>query len=109
MRSKSEKIIADTLERNRIPYHYKYPLELKESRVVHPDFYVLNTRSRHELFWEHLGKMDDMQYAADALSRIELYEKNGLFPGSDLIITHETKTSPLNLRIVDLIIRKYLI
>jgi len=109
VRSKSEKIIADTLERNGVPYHYEYPFEIVGKGIFHPDFYVLNVRTRQEFFWEHLGKMDDMQYAADALSRIEAYEKEGLLPGDSLIITHETKTAPLNLRVVDLIISRFML
>ena len=34
--------------------------------------------------------MDDAGYARSAVQRIEEYEKNGIFPGEQLIITAET-------------------
>ena len=49
VRSKSEKIIADTLTKNNINYVYELPLRLKGYGTVKPDFTVLNKRTRHEL------------------------------------------------------------
>lgn len=108
VRSKSEVIIADTLERRGIPYHYEHPLILERTEIIYPDFTVLNVRTRKTFFWEHLGKMDDEQYVEDNLARIELYERNGIFPGTELLLTFETKISPLNKRKIDAIINKYL-
>lgn len=55
-----------------------------------------------------MGKMDDESYREYALERILLYEKNGYFPGQELILTHETLKNPLNSRLIDKIIEKYL-
>lgn len=46
VRSKSEVIIADTLNRFHVPYRYEYPLELKGGQTFYPDFLCLNVRSR---------------------------------------------------------------
>lgn len=81
VRSKSELIIADTLHRRGIPYRYECPLSLKETGTIHPDFTVLNVRVRKEYYWEHLGMMDNPQYAQNALNRISNYEKHGYYPG----------------------------
>ena len=109
VRSKSEKIIADTLERFRIPYHYEYPVELSGGLLIHPDFHVLNTRTRKEYFWEHLGKMDDPEYSSNAVKRLEQMAENGILPGKNLILTAETSMKPMNVRILNLLIREYLI
>lgn len=52
MRSKSEVIIADLLNKEGIPYRYEFPLYLKEFNTVYPDFTILNVRKRKEIYWE---------------------------------------------------------
>lgn len=46
VRSKSEVIIADTLNRLNVPYRYEYPLKLKSGQTFYPDFLCLNVRTR---------------------------------------------------------------
>lgn len=108
VRSKSKIIIADTLCNLKIPYHYEYPIKLKTSNknytTLHPDFLVLNPLSRKEFLWEHLGKLDDINYLNDALKRIKLYISNGIFPGRNLILTAETSSQPLERKLVENII-----
>lgn len=108
VQSKSEKIIADKLFREGIPYRYEYPLELKGYGVVYPDFCVLNERKRQEIYWEHFGMMDDMEYCEKALRKIECYERNGYFPGKNLLITHETSVRPLNSQVINDLIEEFL-
>lgn len=108
VRSKSEVIIADILNREGIPYRYEYPIHLKGQGRIYPDFTVLNVRTRQELLWEHLGRMDDAVYAEKAIQKIMTYEKNGFFPGENLILTYETRKVPLNQKIVMLMIQRYL-
>ncbi len=105
VRSKSEIIIADLLSKEGIPYRYECPLELKVNeangrkaltRTVYPDFTVLNVRTRKELYWEHFGIMDDPEYAEKALKKILLYEQNGIMIGHELIVTFESRLTPVN-------------
>lgn len=108
VRSKSEVIIADLLEREKIPYHYEKPIWLKGWRNVYPDFTVLNVLQRKEIYWEHLGMMDDPEYAEKAIQKIEMYQKNHIFPGDNLILTYETKNFPLNQKNILNVIQHYL-
>ena len=108
VRSKSEILIANALEKYEVPYHYEAPLDLKFHGIIHPDFTVLNVRLRKEYRWEHMGKMDDEGYCEYALNRILLYEMHGFFPGKELIFTHETLKKPINSKLIDEIILKYL-
>lgn len=62
VRSKSEVMIADTLQRFGVPYKYEYPLKLRKF-TAYPDFYCLNLRTRKEYYWEHFGMMDNVEYA----------------------------------------------
>lgn len=108
VRSKSEMIIADLLGKEAIPYRYEYPIYLKGFGNVYPDFTVLNLKERKEIYWEHLGMMDDTNYVEKTLRKITAYEQNKIFPGENLILTYETKTNPINLKIVRLMIERYL-
>lgn len=108
VRSKSEVIIAEALKREGIPYRYEYPVFLKSFGEVYPDFTVLNVRKRKEIYWEHLGMMDDADYVENALKKIEAYEENGIFAGENLILTYETKKNPLNPKAVNRMIKRYL-
>lgn len=109
VRSKSEIIIADLLHRENIPYRYEYPIHLPGFGKVHPDFTALNVRLRKEIHWEHLGMMDDPAYAEKALQKITAYEQAGIFPGENLILTHETKQNPINQKLILMMIRQYLL
>ena len=109
VRSKSEVLIAHSLIKHGVPYRYECPLLLKGYGYVYPDFTVLNVRTRKELYFEHLGMMDDADYSRKALQKITLYEKNGIFLGDKLVLTHETSENPLDIRLLDRIIEHYFI
>ena len=53
--------------------------------------------------------MDDRDYATQAVERIREYEKNGIFPGGNLIITEETLRHPLGTEEIKYVIRHYLL
>ena len=109
VRSKSEKMIADKLKQLGIPYRYEAPLKLGRSNILHPDFTVLNVRKRKEYYYEHFGMMDNPEYMENALKRIELYEKKGIFPGDKLLFSWETMAMPLNMKVVEGMMRKFLL
>ena len=108
VRSKTEILIANALEKHQIPYRYEAPLKLKGYGVVHPDFTCLNIRLRKQMYWEHMGMLDEESYRDYALDKILAYEKNGIFPGDGLILTHETQKNPVNSKIIEEMILHYL-
>lgn len=109
VRSKSEKILADKFCMMHIPYHYEKPLYLKGLGTIYPDFTILNVRTKKIFYYEHFGMMDNAEYCEKALSKISHYEKNGIFPGEQLLISCETKNTPLNIQAVNQKIQKYLL
>ncbi len=109
VRSKSEVLIANQLNRYGIPYQYETPLRLRNGIIVHPDFKILNVKSRKTKYLEHLGMMDDPEYAGMALQKITEYEESGIFLGRDLILTYETARNPLKTKTIERIIRTYLL
>ena len=108
VRSKSEVIIADALNREGIPYRYECPVYIQQWGNVYPDFTVLNVRKRKEIYWEHLGMMGDAEYVNYALTKLEAYEDNGIFVGENLIITYETNVYPINQKTINRMIERYL-
>lgn len=108
VRSKTELIIAEMLEKEKIPFHYEKPLLLPGQGIIHPDFTVLNVRTRKTMFWEHQGMMDDDVYRDYALERINQYILAGYYPGEHLILTHETASRPVRTRILKKVIEAYL-
>ena len=92
-----------------MPYKYECPIYTRELGVIHPDFTALNVKRRKQIYWEHLGKMDDEGYARDNIYRINVYEKNGIFVGENLIVTWETSTMPLDIKLMEDKIRRFLI
>lgn len=109
VRSKSEILIADSLFRHNIPYRYEYPLYHDGVLIAAPDFNCLNVRTRREYYWEHLGMMGQENYANRNVKKINKYTLNEMFDEKSLIITMETDNAPLNTRVIEEKIRKYLL
>lgn len=108
VRSKSEKIIADKLKLMGVPYIYELPLELDGMIYIKPDFTALNIDSRKEFIWEHFGMMDNPEYVEKAMSKLNMYARNGYKEGKNLIITMESKNQPINTRNLEETIRQNL-
>lgn len=106
VRSKSEMLIAERLDAKGIPYKYEYPVEL-QYRTVHPDFKILRLSDRKELYYEHLGKMDDPAYAQKNVKKLREYALNGYTIGDNLFLTMETSVTPLDMRVVDKMIDEH--
>ena len=108
VRSKSEKIIADKLKSMNIPYKYEEGVKLKNGKIVYPDFTVLNMRTRKEVYWEHFGMMSKLEYCENTLKKIEEYNLNGKELGEGLVCTFESLNHQLNYKVLDELIRKYM-
>ena len=105
VRSKSEILIADRLYAKGVPYHYEPVFDPTEEHAqLSPDFLILNVKTRRNYVWEHLGRMDDQDYRADNLWKLEQYANAGFIQGVNMIVTHESSNYPLSTRLVDQII-----
>lgn len=111
VRSKSEKIIADELARQGIPYKYEKPLQLNVDgmmRSFYPDFTVMNVTTGEIKYLEHFGMVDSSNYLKNTLSKLDVYEKNGLLIGREVILLHESAYRPLSTRVITDYIREFL-
>lgn len=109
VRSKSELLIADALDKYHVPFRYECPMTLKRNIVVYPDFTCLNVRTRSEVVWEHFGMMDDADYSAKTALKMRSYENSGLLLGKQIVFTMETRNQPLNSKYAEQIVKRYLL
>jgi hypothetical protein len=106
VRSKSEALIAFTLDLARVPFHYEEVLEL-EGKKIAPDFTILHPMTGERIYWEHFGMMDDAAYATETFRKLVIYGRNNILPGKNLIFTMETSAEPLSILEVQRTIRHY--
>ncbi len=109
VRSKSEIIFAEKYDEYNIPYKYECPLYLEGYGWVRPDFTALKIKYRQTVYHEHLGMMDDSEYAERNINKIHAYEQNGFVIGRDLILTFETRNNPIGPADAEKLIKTYLV
>lgn len=108
VRSKSEKIIADYLYHQHIPYVYEASLTLSSGNTVYPDFTILKVAERKTMYLEHLGRMGDPEYSTKAVKRVSYYNHSGIHLGDTLLITMETIDSPLDISILNDLMKRFI-
>lgn len=107
VRSKSEVLIAMTLDKYGVPFRYECPLETN-SGTFYPDFTILNPADRRLYIWEHFGLMDDVAYTSNFASKINTYIQLGYFPDDNLLMTFESAERPLDPDAIEkLVLRKF--
>ena len=109
VRSKSEILIADALQRHDVPYLCEYPVYNNGVIFAAPDFKCLNKRLRKVYYWEHLGMLGDQDYADRNVKKMDKYILADDFDENRLILTFETDSHPLNTKVIEAKIRKYLL
>ncbi|NLW52327.1 MAG: hypothetical protein GXY87_03055 [Tissierellia bacterium] len=109
VRSKSEKILADTFFDKGIDYVYEARLDLKDGSAIYPDFTFLHPRTREFIYWEHNGKMNDLTYVHKAIRRIIRYERAGIYQNDRLVVTYESVDLSLSPALVESLIERYLL
>ena len=107
VRSKSEKILADGFRRMGITYVYEPELELTDGSRIYPDFALLHKGKRRTIYFEHFGMMDYPEYTVKAIKKIRKYEENGYWFGDNFLCTFETSENPLDMRIVEKMLKHY--
>lgn len=105
VRSKSELIIAMTLDKYGIPYRYECLVDTPAGPHF-PDFMIMHPKTKKIYLWEHFGLMDNSSYSASAGNKIGLYMQMGYIPGETLIMTFENGKSPLDLQTVETLIQE---
>lgn len=87
MRSKSERYIGNMLEANNIAYRYEAKLQCC-GHALYPDF-TIKRDDGTIIIWEHLGLLDDSDYAYKTFLKLLRYRQAGFRQHSNLICTDE--------------------
>ena len=106
VRSKSEFIIDSYLYFNKIPYRYEEELNL-DGRLYYPDFTIRHPATGELYYFEHFGKMDDMQYVRRTYNKLKHYASHNIIPSINLITTFETSEHPLDSLFTEQTIKYY--
>ena len=106
VRSKSEQHIAEQLLGYGVPFRYEQVVVIGNS-VITPDLTFEDYWKEH-FFWEHLGMMDNPEYAERNFRKLERYYDAGLVPGDNLILSFDRR-GEIDMRIIDDIIRNQVI
>ena len=103
LRSKAEVDIANELfaHSDELLYFYELPIYIAAlNKYFYPDFTIINLRTGEIWFWEHLGVMDNPEYASNSIYKINMYATEGIVLGKNLLLTMETKNQPLDYRLI---------
>ena len=109
VRSKSEALLGDIFDSYPVPKKFECPVRLHNSKIIHPDYTLLNAQERKEYIWEHFGRADDPGYMRYNVTRINALIRSGWFPGVNFIMTFETSETPLDSKIVHALIEQFLL
>lgn len=60
-----------------------------EGRLKKPDFEIKDEDTGITWYWEHCGMMNDPKYKKRWQDKKELYKKNGIEEGKNLIVTED--------------------
>ena len=107
-RSKGEVILYNILDFYGIPYRTEVKLKLidRDGHILfrYPDAEI-PTISGRPIWWEHHGKLNDDDYMGSYLEKSELYYRNGLYLGDNLIVTVDRPNSSINAFMIHQIVR----
>ncbi|MGX8774077.1 MAG: hypothetical protein ACSW8G_03355 [Bacillota bacterium] len=106
VRSKSEALICECCYKFNLPFRYEQ-VHLIGDKLIAPDL-TFEDYWRDFFFWEHLGMMDNPEYAERNFKKLERYYDAGLVPGDNLILSFDRR-GEMDMRIIDDIIRNQVI
>ena len=107
VRSKSELLIAEKLYEFNIPFRYEEVIMIA-GRQCAPDFKILK-KSGKLVYWEHLGLMENQDYRYKNKVKLTIYERAGIMPWRNLIVTYDEYDGGINLAVIESEIRNKLL
>ncbi len=98
VRSKSEVLIAECLYMYGVQFRYEEVLQVESQQFV-PDFTIM-TASGKMYYWEHCGMTNNPQYMKHHKWKLEQYEKVGIVPWKNLIVTYDGEDGIIDMNII---------
>ena len=103
VRSKSEASISEKLFDYNVGNRYEQILWL-EGKPFAPDFTLLDAAGQ-PFYWEHAGMMHIPKYARHHQYKMDVFERHGIVPWKNLIVTYDTEDGGINMGLIDSIVR----
>jgi hypothetical protein len=100
VRSKGELAIAEMLYRYEIPFRYEPELKIDQYTFA-PDFQLMARRNGAFWYWEHCGLPYNEDYMKKHKWKISMYEREGIVPWENLIVTYNDRQGNINMAIVE--------
>ena len=107
-RSNTELYIASRLDHYGLIYRHDCPTGIP-GLYRYPDFQILRPRDLKTIYWEHFGMIDDLEYFIDYKRKMEEYEKAGIVPWDNFIITYGTSKGGIDGKMIESLIRAWLL
>ena len=98
VRTKSEGFLANMFYDLGIPYRYEEGIRMASGNMRYPDFTLLKLKTKEEIYFEHLGRLDLASYRADNFIKMDEYRASGIYLGKNLLVSYEIGESPLDLK-----------
>lgn len=108
MRSKNEVYIASRLDHHNLLYRTDCQTGIKGLNYA-PDFTILRKSDSKIIYWEHLGMMDDVEYRKNNKLKLEEYEKYGIVPWENLILTYDSTGGGIRADLIEAMIKGWLL
>jgi len=108
VRSKSELVIAGRLEHFDLGYEYETVLDF-DGRIKRPDFKITRPRDGRTIYWEHAGLMTEPEYMEKHQQTLKIYAQNDIVPWDNLIVTYDDSNGGLDVKLVDAMIKGWLL
>ena len=106
VRTKSEVIISEKLDVFLLPHRYEQMIYI-ENYAFSPDFTILTKKGIY--YWEHAGKVNDSRYLKHHKWKMGMYERAGIVPWKNLIVTYDDENGGIDTRIIEAEIRNKLL
>ena len=107
-RSLGEIIIGSRLTHYGIPHKYEASLDHPDIPYV-PDFTIIRPRDGKIIYWEHLGKVNDRAYMEWNRQKFDVYERYGIVPWENLIVSYSQEDSGINEKLINALIQGWLL
>ena len=108
VRSKSEAAICEALYKFEVPFRYEEELVVGRHKYA-PDFVVRSQKNGKLFYWEHCGLTSSRDYMDRHYRKMQDYEKFGIVPWDNLIVTYDGEGGTINLAWIEAIIKCHLV
>jgi len=100
VRSMAELVIAERFYHHKLLFRYEQLINIEGYKFA-PDFTIMRRRDDKIFYWEHCGLPHDEDYMRRHKWKLTMYEKAGIVPWDNLIVTYSDRHANVNMRIVE--------